>query len=746
MDCDTADYSGEPRSTIFSSLASLVSSSACYCYTFLAYYLTHQHAISHFAAMALSPLLLVTLLYAAIRFVLWPVPLHSILAISRGEPQAVLGAAFAALKVGHPFWAVRKRLFLGERYECMPKRPHCLLQSVCYCLCEALSEHCACLCEHGVCVRAFVHALCSHRVFLCRYCFISSEEAVQKILLSPASFVRCAMPMATITSPHSILGAGGLSEVWSRLRPICEPFFEEAMFDKRTAAVTSHARAAVKHAALQQKATGARINWFQLMNRLVLESHLITLMGLEDIPPEGFMLPTATGERLAGDIFDDSLVHQADEALPTYSAEVASPIVNFLMERLALPPEQLGGMEAILRQAHKDGKITSLERVHNMLMFLIALAPSPAVFWTSVHVNRRPDLLKEVRHNLGKVDTMMCVEETLRMYAPVPIMLSRVVTETLDLSVGGSGRQHHLVKGDLVVIPTILLQNSSATWERADEYDPSRFSKAAKVKDSEVKDSKDHRRGTLDLGAKTDIFKGEALLHLHSSNPELRARAQQILALVEEAAEEEEETPLNRFRRAASNVRKQGTFGGGDDDVPSAEESKEPQHQADETKAHFFPFGFGKHKCLGRPYASWVTLAILETLFQSFDVTFDDPGGLFEDEHPFQSIRPHIYSFPRTEVYATVSMRHLDFADAARKVRDEVHRVRMMTAAARKAEAAQNAEVETTTAADSAAAAADAAAADAAAADAAAADADTGVSFEGKVGGEDGKGPPQSGE
>ena len=54
--------------------------------------------------------------------------------------------------------------------------------------------------------------------------FPYSDRATKQILTKSAKFHRLEMPDATITSPHSILGSGGLSDVWARIRPICQPY------------------------------------------------------------------------------------------------------------------------------------------------------------------------------------------------------------------------------------------------------------------------------------------------------------------------------------------------------------------------------------------------------------------------------------------------------------------------------------------------------------------------------------------
>ena len=155
-----------------------------------------------------------------------------------------------------------------------------------------------------------------------RYVFLTSVSAVRQVLVHAKRFHRCTMDEATITSPHSILGAGGLSEVWARIRPICvssssgwtlvtiltsaavsphklvpcsqEPYFNESGFHERTSHCVHHVHAVLAAAARAQQETGEPIDWFQLVNRLVVESHLVVLLGI-DVPAGGLQLPTSEG-------------------------------------------------------------------------------------------------------------------------------------------------------------------------------------------------------------------------------------------------------------------------------------------------------------------------------------------------------------------------------------------------------------------------------------------------------------------
>ena len=56
---------------------------------------------------------------------------------------------------------------------------------------------------------------------------------------------------------------------------------------------------------------------------------------------------------------------------------------------------------------------------------------------------------------------------------------------------------------------------------------------------------------------------------------------------------------------------------------------------------------------------------ILMTIFEGFNVELNDVENLFDPKlQPFERIRPHIYSFPRTQVLAKVVPRHKDLKSA----------------------------------------------------------------------------------
>jgi len=424
---------------------------------------------------------------------------------------------------------------------------------------------------------------------------LTSEKSVRDVLLYGDVFERT-MPNAdaSVTSCHTVLGApGGGSAKWKRLRTVCSPFFDRAEFENRTQDAIDHIIAAVKAAIKNSPPDG--IEYFQLINRLVVEIHLLLILGVKTVAEEGMVVQNPMVEKgeendtvVLADAIDDSLNIGMQGHSPSYTSSDFAPLLNYLTERLQLPASELGGIERILCEAQKQGEVTSIERLHNLCMFMIALAPSPASFWLTTHVFQEKSLLKDIREEADNgifTNLSCCFKETLRMYAPVPIMIQRyVVNEETANHVCLLEGSMALKKGDHVVIPTIIMQNDPSIWVKPDEFRPERWDDGEVI--SSLKNNKD----------------------------------------------------LKMKMRRGSGVEKR----------PVAQEREV-------MKARYFPFGMGQHTCLGQPYAVWLTMTIASTIINNFDVELSDPEGIMEQTPSYKRIRDHIYSFPKHPLKAKIT-------------------------------------------------------------------------------------------
>lgn len=184
------------------------------------------------------------------------------------------------------------------------------------------------------------------------------------MLLHGAMFERIRLPGDCITSPHSILGSGGMSKTWNRLRGICRPFFNQAAFEVAHDKVVDHVIKSVEY--MIKKQPEGSINLFQLVNRLVVESHLLTMLdvdvapGGKDIPVRDFTKTDKVSSGCMADIIDVSL--NFSKGVAKFSSTEFAPMMSWLTDRLDLPLEELGCIERILAEAREKGEISSMER------------------------------------------------------------------------------------------------------------------------------------------------------------------------------------------------------------------------------------------------------------------------------------------------------------------------------------------------------------------------------------------------
>lgn len=410
------------------------------------------------------------------------------------------------------------------------------------------------------------------------------------VLTKGEIFERVKAPGDSITSPHSILGAGGVSATWKRLRGIANPFFSKGEFEEATDKVIQHV---IKSVA---EYDGKRTDLFQLINRMIVESHLLVILGLDadevpangkEIPVRDFMKSDVMEEKCMADIIDASL--NVKMAEPKFTSVTFAPMMTWLTERLSLDASELGGIEKILHTACKNGEISTMERLHNIIMYMIALAPSPATFWTILHVYKNPEYLEKIREESDESlynMLSMCVKETLRMYAPVPIMVTRYCrfSGSKDRLLAGHDEMV-LEEGDRILIPTIILHNSPYLWNEPNKYNPYRF----------------------------------------------EAPAERSISLKKE--------DLQTLMR-----------GSGVQARPDSVKDTKKRN-----KARYFPFGQGKHTCLGQPYASWITMTVCSVIFNHFDMDIEDCENLLGKECSYERIKDHVYTFPKAPFKAKIT-------------------------------------------------------------------------------------------
>ena len=215
-----------------------------------------------------------------------------------------------------------------------------------------------------------------------------------------------------------------------------------------------------------------------------------------------------------------------------------------------------------------------------------------------------PEMLKKIRDESddGSFSFLAkCVKETLRMYAPVPIMVTRYV-QTGNKKMPRILKEHDkitLEDGDRILIPTIILQNNPKLWIDPNTYNPDRFDAPEKL--SIVGDSAKMLRGKSGIQPRPKQQPGSVT-----------------------------------------------------------------------SKCRYFPFGKGKHFCLGQPYATWLTLTITSTICSNFDMEIEDTEKLLDKECSYERIKDHVYTFPKAPFKAQIT--RLDNSDERNTLRKSVIR------------------------------------------------------------------------
>ena len=77
--------------------------------------------------------------------------------------------------------------------------------------------------------------------------------------------------------------------------------------------------------------------------------------------------------------------------------------------------------------------------------------------------------------------------------------------------------------------------------------------------------------------------------------------------------------------------------------------------RSSKNNARHFPFGQGKHACLGQPYASWLTMTISSTILNNFDVEIEDVDSLLDLECSYQHIKDYVRTFFESQFKAAIT-------------------------------------------------------------------------------------------
>ena len=147
--------------------------------------------------------------------------------------------------------------------------------------------------------------------------------------------------------------------------------------------------------------------------------------------------------------------------------------------------DDLLGRLLAARDPETGAPMTMQQLINNLLTLLDAghETTSRALSWTLYLLARAPEWQEQVRDEVrgvtgrGKIGpehlpalrvTQQVLKESMRLYAPVPVM-SRLSVEPVNL--GG----YALPAGGIVIIPIFCIHRHRRLWEDPDRFDPTRF-------------------------------------------------------------------------------------------------------------------------------------------------------------------------------------------------------------------------------------------------------------------------------
>lgn len=277
-----------------------------------------------------------------------------------------------------------------------------------------------------------------------------------------------------------------------------------------------------------------------------------------------------------------------------------------------------------------DEKMTQLNRYENCAFFLEALTPAFASFWTISNI-----ILKNTVDKTSKQESLddpiyreKCIKESLRMYPPVPTLWGRIANKThtfanplFDDTIKDERGLFGKIfsQPDIRTVPSVTIKKDTCVfvipgpfhyddriWQNAEDFLPERWDKDPTIikPSTLIRKKRETTWGALALkkGAKVDMR-------------ELLAKKEQSLRDVNSSGYDTNDVPL-RYKLFGSTVEN-------DIKKENLEYLKVAADNEQYLEWSFFPFGLGKHQCLGRRLAVKMVDGIVGNLL-SYDINFAD--------------------------------------------------------------------------------------------------------------------------
>jgi len=327
-------------------------------------------------------------------------------------------------------------------------------------------------------------------------------------------------------------------------------------------------------------------------------------------------------------------------------------------------------------------------RHENCAFFLEALTPAFASFWSISQIcmasATQADIVEKCIKN--PIFRQQCIKESMRMYPPVPALWGRIAKKThmfanpvydetakdercfvakLLTNPDIRTQSHITVKKDTIVfaIPAVL-HHDDRFWMNPDEFNPSRWNEDPLV----IKGSRLHE----------SAFGGLAL----TNSLDTKNKIASVLKKSKEQPKEIHSHSAYDFQDHPIRVKLFGTKYEQDIDEWNFEHLKVASEAEKFSQWKFFPFGLGKHTCLGRRLAIQLVDAIVANTL-SFGVNFENgvAPNLFK-RHWTDRVCPinAVYYYPADPIWIEISTTQKDLKRMAneRKMRTSIYNIQKL--------------------------------------------------------------------